>query len=339
MDTSHTATGSSSVPVTAALGMSLALLLSFMWAFVAAYHQPQPHDLPLGVVAPPTQAAQIQAVLAVHANSVMHVERYSSAADAIADVSRDSLSGALVVGPGRALVVVASAGGEPAKMVIVSALTAVAEQAHLPVTVRDVRPLPPHDPQGISAFFVVFGLVLASFLYAAVLYALGRSLPLRVRLGALALYAVLAGLATGLIVDPLLGALTGHFWQVALLTALLALAVSAVTGALAQLLGPPGVGVASLLLIILGNSSSGGPVPYRFLPDGFRQISQFFPSGAAVTGVRHTVYFAGESMTQPVLVLGCWALAGLSGLVVAAILRRGTATDMRRADIEKVAAA
>ncbi len=338
MSTSDSTTRSSFVPVSAALGISLALLLAFVWAFVAAYHQPQPHDLPLGVVAPPTQGAQIQAALAVHANGVLHVERYSSAADAVAAVSRDSLSGALVVGPGRALVVVAGAGGEPAKMVIVSALTAMAQQAHLPVTVRDVRPLPPHDPQGISAFFVIFGLVLASFLFATVLYALGRSLPLGVRLGALGVYVILAGLATGLIVDPLLGALTGHFWQVALLTALVALAVSAVTGALAQLLGPPGIGLAALLLIILGNSSSGGPVPYRFLPDGFRQVSQFFPSGAGVTSVRHAVYFAGESMTQPVMVLVCWALAGLSGLVVAAILRRGAVTDRRRATIQRVAA-
>jgi hypothetical protein len=338
MDTSHTATGSSFVPVTAALGISLALLLAFVWAFVAAYHQPQPHDLPIGVVAPPTEGAQIQAGLAAHAPGVFHVERYSSSVDAIAAVSRDSLSGALVMRPGRALVVVATAGGEPAKMVIVSALGVMAQRAHLPVTVRDVRPLPSHDPQGISAFFVVFGLVLASFLFAAAVYALGRNLPLGVRLGALALYVILAGLGTGLVVDPLLGALTGHFWQVALLAALLALAVSAVTGALAQLVGPPGIGLAALLLIILGNSSSGGPVPYRFLPDGFRQISQFFPSGAGVTGLRHTVYFAGDSMTQPVLVLGCWALAGLIGLMVIAALHRGAATDAGSANSERVAA-
>jgi hypothetical protein len=318
MDTSQTATRPSLVPVAASLGISLALLLAFVWAFVAAYHQPQPHDLSLGVVAPPTQSAKIQANLGSHAPGVFHVERYSSVADVVAAVGRDSLSGALVVRPGRALAVVASAGGEPAKVVIVSALSAMARRAHLSVTVRDVRPLPPHDPQGISAFFVVFGLVLASFLFAAVLYALGRNLALGVRLGVLAMYAVLAGLATGLVVDPLLGALTGHFWQIALLAALLALAVSAATGALAQLLGPPGIGLAALLLIILGNSSSGGPVPYRFLPDGFRQISQLFPSGAEVTALRHAVYFAGQSMTQPVLVLVCWALAGLIGLVVAA---------------------
>jgi hypothetical protein len=336
MDRSQMTTHSSLVPVAASLGISVALLLAFVWAFVAAYHQPQPHDLPLGVVAAPTQSAQIRAALATRAPGVFHVEGYSSVADVMAAVSRDSLSGALVVRSGRALAVVASAGGEPAKVVIVSALSALARQAHLPLTVRDVRPLPPHDPQGISAFFVVFGLVLASFLFAAVLYALGRSLSFSVRLGALTVYVILAGLATGLVVDPMLGALTGHFWQVALLAALLALAVSAVTGALAQLLGPPGIGLAALLLIILGNSSSGGPVPYRFLPDGFRQISQFFPSGAGVTGVRHAVYFAGESMTQPTVVLICWSLAGLIGLMVAAILRRGAVTEVRRENIERV---
>jgi hypothetical protein len=338
MSTSQATPRSSLVPVAASLLIALALLLAFVWAFVAAYHQPQPHDLPLGVVAPPTQSAQIRAALAAHAPGAFHVERYSSSADAVAAVRRDSLSGALVVRSGTALVIVASAGGEPATMVIVSALSAMAQQAHLRLTVRDVRPLPSHDPQGISAFFVVFGLVLASFLFAAALYALGRSLSLGVRLGALAVFVILAGLATGLVVDPLLGALTGHFWQVALLAALVALAVSAVTAALAQLLGPPGIGLAALLLIILGNSSSGGPVPYRFLPDGFRQISQFFPSGAGVTGVRHAVYFAGNSMTQPLLVLVGWALAGLLGLTVAAALRRGRATDVDPANSQRVAA-
>ena len=294
-----------------ALVPPLTLLITFLWAFVAAFHQPQPHDLPLAIVAPVPQSAAITQGLSSHAPGAFHVERYATASEARAAVRRDELSGALIVRGRSARVLVAGAGGEAAKMTVVSALSALAQGARLRLAVDDLRPLPSHDPMGLSSFFVVFGVVIASVIFGALLY-LGRSaLTLSMRLTALGIYVVLAGLFTALVVDPLLGALTDHFWQIAVLTGLLALAAASAVGALGSLFRLPGIGLAVLLLVILGNSASGGPVPYRFLPDGFRQISQYLPSGAAVTALRHAVYFDGQEMAGSVLVLLCWAAVGL----------------------------
>jgi hypothetical protein len=331
MDVSDETRGSHQVLARAlgtALVPALMLLIVFVWSFVGAYHQPRPHDLPLGVVAPTSVMAHVQAGLAQHAPGAFQVQRYASAEDAYTAVSRRALDGALIVQGDTARVLVAGAGGVATKTVVISALSALAQKAHLRLRVQDIRPLPAHDPQGVSVFFAVFGLVVASVMAAALLYVRGRGIGLPTRLGALALYASLAGIGAALVLDPLLGALTSHFWQIALLAGVLALAVSLATAALTQLFGVPGIALAALTFIIVGNSASGGPVPYRFLPDGFRQISQLLPSGAGVSALRQAIYFGGNEMTQPILVLACWAIAGLVTVLIAGALQRSQRTSL-----------
>ena len=92
-------------------------------------------------------------------------------------------------------------------------------------------------------------------------------------------------------VDVLVGALNGHFLGIALVTALLALAVSAAAHGLGHLGGPIGIVAAVLLLLLLGVSSAGGAVTYQFEPGFYGAVSQLLPPGAALTAVRNVQYF------------------------------------------------
>jgi hypothetical protein len=90
--------------------------------------------------------------------------------------------------------------------------------------------------------------------------------------------------------------------------------------ALTALLGDPGIVVATLVLVILGNATSGGVVAASFLPGGFRQLSPLLPPGAATTALRRVDYFDPGGALGPVVVLVAWALGGL--LLVAVRGRR-----------------
>src|SRR4029450_1682250 len=102
--------------------------------------------------------------------------------------------------------------------------------------VEDVVPLSADDPRGFSAFYVVFGVTLAGFVFGQTSHAYSRRLPLGHKLVQVLGFAVLAGLAAGRVAGPLLGVLRGPLLAIAGILVLLALATAAVTMSLAALL-------------------------------------------------------------------------------------------------------
>jgi len=223
-----------------------------------------------------------------------------------------------VLVPGRkaARVLVAGAHGAASAAMVTGALRGAARASGRRPVVRDVVPLPRHDALGLSPFFTVFATAIPSLVFGAVLTLLGGGFPARVRWAAVAAFAGLAGLVAALAVDTVAGALTGDFWGLAGVAALLALAVAALSSSLVRLLGWPGVGLAALVVVLLGQSSAGGAVGYQFLPGFYRAVSQLLPSGAALTALRDTVYFGGAHTATPLLVLAAWVAAGICvGLV------------------------
>lgn len=79
-------------------------------------------------------------------------------------------------------------------------------------------------------------------------------------------FAVASGIVIALIAHTGFAALPASFGMVALLVGLLAWASAAGTGALLRVFGPLGVSVASIVMLILGNATSGGILPTTFLP-------------------------------------------------------------------------
>jgi uncharacterized phage infection (PIP) family protein YhgE len=161
--------------------------------------------------------------------------------------------------------------------------------------------------------------------FGALLTLLGGRLPARVRWPALLLFAAFAGLVAAVSVDAVVGALRGHFWAVAGVAALLALAVAAIAHGLGRLAGIAGVAGAAVVLILLGQSSSGGALTFELEPGFYGAISQLLPQGAAISAMRNSVYFHGAHTLIPLLVLGAWAAAGVALGFTGDALRRAPA--------------
>lgn len=143
-----------------------------------------------------------------------------------------------------------------------------------------------------------------------------------IRLGAMAVVAVLGGLGGALIAGPALDALPDGFAGLWGLGALIIFAVGAATLALQAVFGVIGIGVAILIVVILGNPSSGGALPGPLLPPFWAAIGPALPPGAGTWAARSIVYFRGNGVTGPLLVLSAWAVAGTVVTVLMSALRR-----------------
>ena len=103
--------------------------------FVSLAVDPEPHQAPLGLVAPPPAAQAIETALADRAGEdAFAVERFADPEDARAAIERRDLVGAIAVGPGGVTVLTAEAGSPVLAQVVarlntVSAWTGAALEA------------------------------------------------------------------------------------------------------------------------------------------------------------------------------------------------------------------
>ena len=285
--------------------VGLLLLFAFPAVYGAAFHNPEPAALRVAVVGPANAVSKMRADL--DPRQFLAV-RYPSGSAARRALTHDEIHGALVDGT----ILIASASGAIAAQKTEMALKTVDPRA----AVEDIAPLPPHDARGISAFVAVAGITIASMVFAVLLTLAGGGHALRARIVALMLVSGLGGIAAALSVDTIDGALTGDFWGVAGVAALLILAVTLAVHGLGRLLGGVGAALVALVIMLIGMTSSGGAVGYELQPAFFRAVSQLLPPGAALTAVRNAVYLGGAHIVGALVVLGAWAAAGAVALAL-----------------------
>ena len=305
-------------PIAVGLGMAMA----FVTIFLSALHDPQPSDLPIAVVGTAQQAAGTDQALQVAAPGSFDVRSYETA-DAAEEAlrSREAYGVVDLTTEGPARILYAGANGSGVTSAVQEALTATADQLQRPATITDTAPLPAGDSRGLSVFYFVFGLALSAFLFAMTFHQVASGASLGIRLGVPLLFAVVAGTVLAAIADVGFGALTGHFWEVAALSAMISYAVTTATSALTRLFGGGGIALAGLLAIVIGNATSGGALNWRFLPDGWRWVSQALPTGAGVTGLLDVQYFGATDLSPVILTLSIWIAASVTIIIGLPLLR------------------
>jgi hypothetical protein len=79
---------------------------------------------------------------------------------------------------------------------------------------------------------------------------------------------------------------------------------------LARLLGPPGIGLAALIVFLIGNPGSGAASAPELLPGFWRAVGPLLPPGAGATALRNVAYFDGAALATPLIVLAAFAALG-----------------------------
>jgi hypothetical protein len=318
-------------PRTLLLGIGVLLLqFAFILSYIGAFHSPEPHQIPVIVVAQGEVAGQVVEQL----NAIPGQPLKASASDdvrvALESLRKGDTSGVYVVSAADShdFAVVASGGGTSVATAVEDLFDAAAKQHDRTVSIQDAVPLDPGDARGLSGFYLVIGWAVGGYLFAAMLGVAKGSRPATLpraawRLGATVPYALASGLGGAVIAEPVLGALNGHFWSAAGIGVLVTLSAATVTIALQTLFGVIGIGLTVVLFVILGNPSAGGAYQAPLLPPFWRAISSYLPNGAGTEAVRRIVYFDGHGVMHPIVVLAAWIIGGAAlTLAASATMKR-----------------
>lgn len=316
-------------PHVRAAGITIAALtigFLFITSILGAYHAPAPHDVPVAIVGPAQATAPVKAALRQRAPGAFDLVSYQSAAAATHAVKYRDADAALVVSApgastgkdGTQLIIASGVGADPAQ-VIQSVFTEVVAATGMTAAVRDVAPLPPGDPLGVSPYFFCVALYLPSFLLGIMLTFAARRTSTLSKIVAVIAFAALLGTVEAAVADGLVGALTGHAAALAGMGMLTALAFGASVVALGRVLGAAGIGLSTLTFLIAGIPASGGPFGVSFLPAFYRIVGPGLPLTNAATAARNIAYFGGHATGAPLGVLAAWAGCGLLVLTAAAL--------------------
>ncbi|MFE7181694.1 DUF3533 domain-containing protein [Streptomyces erythrochromogenes] len=309
----------------------LVLQLAFITSYIGAFHHPKPSEIPIAVAAPAAQVAERSAQqLATLPGDPLDPRVVEGEAAALAQVRDRDVDGALIIDPaGRTdRLLVASGAGASLSQALEEVVGAAERAQGRTVRVTDVAPAAKGDSRGLSSFYLVIGWCVGGYLCAAILAISAGARPANphravIRLGALLVYAIAAGLLGAVIAGPVLDALPGSIWSLWGLGPLVVFAVGAITLALQGLAGVIGIGLAILLVVVLGNPSAGGAYPYPLLlPPFWSTIGPALPPGAGTYAARSITYFNGNGAGGPMLVLSAWALVGAAVTLACATLRR-----------------
>jgi hypothetical protein len=301
----------------AMLGLTV-VVAAILSSYASALGNPVPRHVPVAVTAPAAVLGQLDASPLLRAYPV------PDPAKARTMVEDRAAYGALVLPrTGPATLLVANGDGHSVETFLVQLGQQLARTHGTTLTTVDVAPTSPNDPNGTVEFYCIAFLFLGAAIGATVLGRLAG--PVRgprgalARLGLVALYAGLLSIVVTIFADVVLGDLVGHFWFLFLTLWLYAAAVCLAVTGFSALVGPAAI-VLILVLITLGNPSSGGPVPRPLLNGFYSSLNPVLPQGAALSALRGVQYFGDRGIGLALLCLLSWVLAGLA-LLGAGILR------------------
>lgn len=283
----------------------LTIGLVFVAVFLAAFHTPKAHRLPVAVAAPDRAAALFDVRLQRVAPDAFQVERYRDENAARSAVEHRKAYAAYLDTSGPPRLLYAGANGLAVKAMI-APLGHAANPGGSKVRVQDILPLSRGDSRGMSVFYASFGLVLAGFLFGQMTYQLAPRLSFAQRVLSLTIFAVVGGLATALIARTVFDAIPASFVALAGVIALMAGAVAAGTVLLIRIFGPLGVPLGSIFMLVMGNATSGGVLPPSFLPGWLQPLASVMPAGVGVRAINGLAYFHNDGVGDGVTILSVW---------------------------------
>jgi hypothetical protein len=287
----------------------LLIVVVFIGLIGTAIRSPQPHDIPVGLVGPAPAVQQMTSAFDTNAPGAFQFTMYASEQDARAALDDRSVDGVLVLGSGT--LIVAGAEGDGATGVITAAFTNAFKAQGNALTVETVHPFPSGDAHGLILFFVVVATLISTLASQAILFATRQPEGLGLRLGFIAVYGVLVGLTAMGMATWISGGYGDGFWAAAGVDALASMALGAMVGGLARLLGPPGIGLAALVML-LSLVSSGGPVGSQLLPDFYRALAPWTIANEAFSALKGALFFGGAALGGPLAVMTGWLVVGLA---------------------------
>ncbi|MDT0308996.1 ABC transporter permease [Streptomyces sp. DSM 44917] len=279
----------------------------FAGSYTYAVKSPTPHRVPVAAVGEGT--GPFLRTLHQRLGAELVVHRYARRPQAVDAVEAQRVFAIVRERGDRVDLDLASAAGASVAELLRSDARAAARALGADLRVRDLKPLEPGDPRGLSLFYITIAAVIVGFLGAVQLAANAPGLRRGERVACTAAYAALGALAIVAAVDWVLDAVRLPLplsWGILALTMFTSGMVFTMFNAL---VGRWAILPTWVLMVMLGNPSSGGAVSWPLLPSFLGTIGRWLPPGASVNAQHTAVYFGGDLHPQPYLVLTAWSAA------------------------------
>lgn len=286
-----------------------------------------PHDVPIGAAGPQAASGQVAAIMDQRAPGAFEFTYYPGE-DALREAIRNrDVYGGIAFGPDGRTLLIATGASPMVAQILTQIGNGIAQQTGTQLRVEDLAPPTADDPRGAGLAASALPITLAGLLPAiALLFVLKRETW--TRLTAVVGFAGVAGLTIAALLRWVLGSIDQNFWGV---SGALALGVSA-TGlmllGLGSLFGRVGLALGAVTALLIGNPLSGLTSAPEMLPSGWGEFGQWLPQGAGATLLRSAAFFDGAGATTSVVVLICWAALGAALVVLAALGRPRTQSDV-----------
>ncbi|WP_030993363.1 membrane protein [Streptomyces sp. NRRL S-1813] len=346
-------------PLLMCIGMGL--------AYLGAFANPAPHQLPVAVVGSGHSAQLLAQSINDKAGGDLEVRTVGDRSAAVDRLKHQDIFGAYVIpakgpttgaakgsaggagaegaaaGPSKPVpeLLVATAGSDTSASVVQKVFTPVAAHQGTPLKVTDVAPTAEDDPTGQGIFFLLVAISIGSYASVTVIGGAGAVLPVRLR----AALAIGTSFVVSLIGTAFAGPvfhLADHglrgLWAMAWLYSAGILLIG--TGLHTFLKRWTTLGVMALF-VMLNFTSSGGIFRPEMQNGFFAALHSFWNGAGFVEGTRSHVYFDNYGLPGHVWTLVWWLVAGLVMVGVAALAEkwRRTAEAEAAANAAAVAAA
>jgi hypothetical protein len=301
-----------------ALAIVLVLTALFTVCVVTAMQLLEPRHMPFGVTG---QSPVVSAIQAKDPDALSLIN-YSSEADLIQAAQRGDIYGGYIPGTSTDTIVTVPAKSFFGEIYVRGAFSDAAKQAGRETTTTTIAALPTSDRTGAVVGLLMLPTLIGGYLIATMLFAFTHRAAVAGRIGIILGFSILMALITGAAAVVTGAVLISDIWVLLPCFALVTASVALAGVVLQQLFGKMGTLLIALLFIIIGGSAAGG-VGVSLLPDYWQTIGLLFPPRHAVELYRNVLYFGGNNIILPIVVLGAYALGGAA--LIVAFERRGKA--------------
>ena len=292
-------------PLLTGLLISLVMVTIMAATYISANHAVVAHNLPWGITGSSPLTTEVQQSVS------LDIHQYANQADLENAANHAEIYGGFVPQTNTLIINVAASLWAP--FVMPEAYLKAAEQQGVKLHVTPINLLPPEDPEGVVPGLSLFVLLVAGYLGSTFAMQRTKRAAEHRRVTVLFGYSIVVALVVDLIAGPILRAypdVGSNFWKLWPAFALICFAVALLAATLQSLIGPLGTLVTVIVVVFFGNPSTGGGNGVAYLPPFWQDIGVVLPPRNGLYLIRNTLYFHGNSITQPLIVLGIYVLVG-----------------------------
>ena len=285
-------------------------------AYLGAFHQPTPHNLPVAVVGDSAATKVFAQTIKDNAGDALSVQTIKDADAARQLISDRDIAAAFDMGKDGATLMVSSAASETTANITEKIFMPIAYEQHVPFQVEDVVPAGEHDSTGQGIFFLLVALSIGGYASAVPLsgFMSKVKLPTRFALAVLA-GAIVAALGT-IIAGPIYGVLSQHAFGAWAISWVYATSIIMLGMGLHPMLHHWTTPILTLCFVALNFTSSGGIFTPAVQPGLFAGLNTFWNGAAWLHAVQTVVYFPEQSLGMDLLKLFLWLVPGILLMVL-----------------------